>query len=443
MEVLIMIAQLLLGLTLLVLMHEWGHFAAARMFGIRVEKFYVFFDAWGKKLFSWRKGDTEYGLGWLPLGGYVKISGMIDESLDTDAMKSAPKSWEFRSKPTWQRLIVMIGGVAVNAVLGIIIFSGIFWYYGREYIPNSALTNGVAVGPLARELGFQPGDQIVALNGKKLERFDEVMSMDVFLGENNRFQVLRDGGLKELVMPADMAGRLLDNENGLSFLTPRYRFRVGETVVGMPAEAAGLKQGDSILTINGEPILFFDQLTDVLKAHKAKTLAVQWMRKGALMQSNLVVSKEGTIGIYPELEQLQLARQDFTLFQSIPEGAAMAWSTITGNIRGFGKVFSGEIPVEKSLGGPIAIAKKMYGGEWVWYRFWMTTALLSMILAFMNLLPIPALDGGHVLFLLIEMIIRRPVPEKVLIGAQYVGMAIVLLLMVFAFGNDIWQHVLN
>lgn len=438
-----MIAQMLLGLTILVLLHEWGHFAAARMFGIRVEKFYVFFDAWGKKLFSVQKGDTEYGMGWLPLGGYVKICGMIDESLDTDSMKSDPQPWEFRSKPAWQRLIVMIGGVSVNAVLGILIFAGIFWYYGQDYLPNQALKNGVAAGSLAQELGFQSGDQIVSINGKKVERFDEVIGMDVFLGKNNQFQVMRNKELISIPIPSNLAGRLLENDNGVSFLAPRYRFCLGETIVGMPAEAAGLRAGDSITSIDGQSVLFFDQLQEILKASASKNVSVQWMRKGVWMQSNLTVSEQGTIGIYPELEKLQTARQEFSLMQSIPAGASLAWSTIADNVRGFGKVFSGEIPVEKSLGGPIAIAKKMYGGEWIWYRFWMTTALLSMILAFMNLLPIPALDGGHVLFLLIEMVIRRPVPEKILIGAQYVGMAIVLLLMVFAFGNDIWQHILN
>jgi len=443
MDVLVMIAQMLLGLTLLVLLHEWGHFAAARMFGIRVEKFYVFFDAWGKKLFSVRRGETEYGLGWLPLGGYVKISGMIDESLDTDALKSEPQSWEFRSKPAWQRLIVMIGGVTVNALLGILIFSGIFWFYGQEYIPNSALTHGVAAGPIAREVGFMPGDKILALNGKKVERFDEVMGMDVFLGQNNRIDVLRNGTPVAIELPADLAGRLLESENGFSFLAPRHRFVLGETVAGMPADKAGLHAGDSILQIDGEPILFFDELQALLKARANQTIAIQWLRQGKRMEASLLVSEQGTIGIYPELEKLRTAHQDYSLFQSLPAGAALAWSTIADNVRGFGKVFSGEIPVEKSLGGPIAIAKKMYGGEWVWYRFWMTTALLSMILAFMNLLPIPALDGGHVLFLLIEMVIRRPVPEKVLIGAQYVGMAIVLMLMIFAFGNDIWQHILH
>lgn len=442
MTVIIMIAQMLLGLSILVLLHEWGHFVTARAFKIRVEKFYVFFDAWGKKLFSFKKGDTEYGIGWLPLGGYVKITGMVDESLDTAQLKSSPEPYEFRSKPAWQRLIVMLGGVTVNAILGVIIFAGILMYWGEKFIPNSELKYGIVASTLAQEVGLQTGDKLVSINGEAVIKFDDIMSSKVLLGSDVAITVDRNGAPVNVVLPNDFTKRLLNSDKS-GFVLPRMAFKVGEVMPDMPAAAAGLMIGDEITAINGEAVGFFDELQSSLQTLKGQTIQMDVLRAGKPASLNVSVSEAGTIGFYPELEVMETSFKKYGFFESIPAGATLAWNVISDNIKGFGKVFSGDIPVEKSLGGPIAIAKKMYGGVWDWYRFWMTTGLLSMILAFMNLLPIPALDGGHVVFLLIEMAIGKPVSEKVMLAAQYVGMILVISLMVFAFGNDIWQHLLN
>jgi regulator of sigma E protease len=442
MTVIIMIAQMLLGLSILVLLHEWGHFVTARAFKIRVEKFYVFFDAWGKKIFSFKKGDTEYGIGWLPLGGYVKITGMVDESLDTAQLKNVPEPYEFRSKPAWQRLIVMLGGVTVNAILGIVIFAGILMYWGEKFIPNSELKHGIVASALAQEVGLQTGDKLVSINGEAVIKFDDIMSSKVLLGSDVAITVDRNGAPVNIVLPNDFTKRLLNSDKS-GFVLPRMAFKVGEVMPNMPAAEAGLMIGDEITAINDEAVSFFDELQSSLQTLKGQTIQMDVLRAGKPASLNVSVSEAGTIGFYPELEVMETSFKKYGFFESIPAGATLAWNVISDNIKGFGKVFSGDIPVEKSLGGPIAIAKKMYGGVWDWYRFWMTTGLLSMILAFMNLLPIPALDGGHVVFLLIEMVIGKPVSEKVMLAAQYVGMILVISLMVFAFGNDIWQHLLN
>jgi regulator of sigma E protease len=442
MTVIIMIAQMLLGLSILVLLHEWGHFVTARAFKIRVEKFYVFFDAWGKKIFSFKKGDTEYGIGWLPLGGYVKITGMVDESLDTAQLKNVPEPYEFRSKPAWQRLIVMLGGVTVNAILGVIIFAGILMYWGEKFIPNSELKHGIVASALAQEVGLQTGDKLVSINGEAVIKFDDIMSSKVLLGSDVAITVDRNGAPVNIVLPNDFTKRLLNSDKS-GFVLPRMAFKVGDVMPNMPAAEAGLMIGDEITAINDEAVSFFDELQSSLQTLKGQTIQMDVLRAGKPASLNVSVSEAGTIGFYPELEVMETSFKKYGFFESIPAGATLAWNVISDNIKGFGKVFSGDIPVEKSLGGPIAIAKKMYGGVWDWYRFWMTTGLLSMILAFMNLLPIPALDGGHVVFLLIEMVIGKPVSEKVMLAAQYVGMILVISLMVFAFGNDIWQHLLN
>jgi len=442
MTVLIMISQLILGLSLLVFLHELGHFMAARAFGIRVEKFYIFFDAWGFKLFSFKLGDTEYGIGWLPLGGYVKIAGMVDESMDTGQLNAAPEPWEFRTKPAWQRLIVMLGGVTVNAILGVIIFAGMLMYWGEKYIPNEALKYGIVASPVAQEIGLRNGDKFVAINGKPVTRFDEIVSSNVLLGNDVVLQVDRNGSTEEIVIPRDFTARLLEEDKSL-FVRPRLPFTVGEVSKGMPAHEAGLTEGDRILSVGTEPIVYFNELQDALLKNAGKKTELSIGRGTDTLLLTATITEAGTLGFFPVTEELVTGYTQYSFLESIPAGAIMAWKVITDNLKGFGKIFSGDIPVEKSLGGPIAIAKKMYGGEWDWYRFWMTTGLLSMILAFMNLLPIPALDGGHVVFLLFEMVLRRPLPDKVLVVAQYVGMVILISLMVFAFGNDIWQHILK
>jgi len=436
-----MTTQLILGLCLLVLLHEWGHYYAARIFGIRVEKFYVFVDAWGKKLFSFRRGDTEFGLGWLPIGGYVKIAGMVDESVDKDQLAAPPKPDEFRSKPAWQRLIVMIGGVTVNAILGIFLFAMILWYWGEQKTPMQSLPHGLATTNFAEDLGLKAGDRINSVNGKPVQYLEDLYSTDYLLQSEVMLEISRDSRTLELKLPGDFFRQFLEQDKGL-FLTPRMRFAVGEVAAGMPAQKAGVLDGDSIVAINGQGIMYFDEVQKILKANKSRICTLSLRRSGAgPVDVPVKVSEQGTIGFYPAMEQIPTQTVRYSVLSALPAGARMGWKTISDNLKGFGMIFRGEVPVEKSLGGPIAIAKKMYGGIWDWQRFWTTTALLSMVLAIMNLLPIPALDGGHVVFLMVEMITGRPLSEKFLMAAQYVGMVLLVLLMVFAFGNDLLQHV--
>jgi len=436
-----MTTQLILGLCLLVLLHEWGHYYVARIFGIRVEKFYVFVDAWGKKLFSFRRGDTEFGLGWLPIGGYVKIAGMVDESVDKDQLAAPPKPDEFRSKPAWQRLIVMIGGVTVNAILGIFLFAMILWYWGEQKTPMQSLPHGLATTNFAEDLGLKAGDRINSVNGKPVQYLEDLYSTDYLLQSEVMLEISRDSRTLELKLPGDFFRQFLEQDKGL-FLTPRMRFAVGEVAAGMPAQKAGVLDGDSIVAINGQGIMYFDEVQKILKANKSRICTLSLRRSGAgPVDVPVKVSEQGTIGFYPAMEQIPTQTVRYSVLSALPAGARMGWKTISDNLKGFGMIFRGEVPVEKSLGGPIAIAKKMYGGIWDWQRFWTTTALLSMVLAIMNLLPIPALDGGHVVFLMVEMITGRPLSEKFLMAAQYVGMVLLILLMVFAFGNDLLQHV--
>lgn len=446
MDVLIMASQLILGLCILVLLHEWGHYFTARMFGIRVEKFYVFIDAWGKKIFSFRRGDTEFGLGWLPIGGYVKIAGMVDESVDKEQLAAPPRPDEFRSKPAWQRLIVMIGGVTVNAILGILLFAMILWVWGEQKTPVQGLKNGLAPTEWAESLGFRPGDRLVALNGTPIRYVEDVYDPRWLTNGPPEMTLIREGAEVQLRMPQDFANKWLDQAKPL-FLMPRVRFAVGEVVAGMPAEKAGLQAGDSIVAVNGLPVRFFDELQKALKTSAGQTCTLTLIRNTSTKASEsplllaVTVSEQGTIGFVSAPETLPTESLRYTWAKALPAGYALGVKTIRDNIAGFGMIFRGEVPVEKSLGGPIAIAKKMYGGRWDWQRFWMTTALLSMILAFMNLLPIPALDGGHVVFLLVEMVTGKPLSERFLMAAQYAGMVLLILLMVFAFGNDLLQHV--
>lgn len=440
---LIMAAQLILGLSILVALHELGHYLAARAFGIRVEKFYLFFDAWGFKLFSFTKGDTEYGIGWLPLGGYVKIAGMIDESLDKEAMAQPPQPYEFRSKPAWQRLIVMIAGVTMNVILGILIFSFILLLDKKEYLPNSEVKNGIYAYKLGKDIGLQDGDKITAINGKSFERFDDLLSSRVVFG--SLLTVERKGQTLEVEVP-DNFYRTIATEGRWNFIgTGELVYEVNSISEGENAEKAGLKVGDKIVGIDGVRIIGNNDLPEKLAKVKNGEIKFIVQRDGNEIIITSKVSEKGTIGIgYNTSSEINpdYRMKQFTLTSAFKFGTEDAWEALVSNIKGLKKIFAGEEKATDAVQGPIGIAQ-IYGGTWDWSWFWRITGLLSMVLAFMNILPIPALDGGHVIFLTIEAITRRKFSDTFMERSQVVGMVILLSLMVFAVGNDVWKHIIN
>lgn len=440
MDGLVMAGQLLLGLSILIILHELGHFLAARAFGIKVEKFYLFFDAWGFKLFSFKYKDCEYGIGWLPLGGYVKISGMIDESMDTEQMAGPPQPWEFRSKPAWQRLIVMLAGIIVNIVLGVLIFWMITFKVGETYIPNDKLVHGIVPGKIGKSIGLEAGDRIVAVNGAEIKRFDEITSSKVLLG-GAELTVERQGKTQSVHVPGDILEQVADYGVG-EFIQPRETLNsINEVLPKSNASAAGLEGGDSILTVNSKPVQFFDQFQSTLLANKGKKINVNVWRKGQVLTLTPVVNESGLIGVSLN-RNIPTESVKHGLFASLPIGASKAWGLFTDNAKGIGKVVTGQVKANKAFTGPVGIAN-MFGGTVDWLKFWTLVGLLSMALALMNLLPIPALDGGHALFLLIEMIKGKPLSDKFMERAQIVGFCIIVALMVFVLGNDIFKYVIK
>lgn len=438
-----MAAQLILGLSILVALHELGHYLAARAFGIRVEKFYLFFDAWGVKLFSFKRGDTEFGIGWLPFGGYVKIAGMIDESLDKDQMSGPPQPWEFRSKPAWQRLIVMIGGVAMNVILGIIIFSATLLAYKKEYLPNDEVKNGIYVYKLGEEIGLQNGDKIVAINGKPFERFDDLLSSRVMFGAT--LTIDRNGQTVEVEVPDDFY-RAVSEAGRWNFIgTGELIHEVKSVVPGENADKAGMLPGDRILAVEGNKITGALSLPDALSKAKSSDVTITVFRAGKEVDLVVPVSEKGTIGVSFETTSAineSYKMQPYTVASALRFGTSDAWEALISNVKGLKKIFAGEEKATDAVQGPIGIAQ-IYGGTWDWPWFWRITGLLSMVLAFMNILPIPALDGGHVIFLTIEAITRRKFSDSFMEKSQVVGMVILLALMVFAIGNDVWKHIIN
>ncbi|WP_295767253.1 RIP metalloprotease RseP [uncultured Mucilaginibacter sp.] len=443
MDIVIMVGQLILGLSILVILHELGHFIAARAFGIKVEKFYLFFDAWNVSLVKFNYKGVEYGIGWLPLGGYVKIAGMIDESMDTDQMAGPPQPWEFRSKPAWQRLIVMLGGIIVNIILGILIFWVLTIKYGETYIPNDQAKYGIVPGKIGKEIGLKPGDKILAVNGQKLERFEDVVSSKVLMG-NSTLSVLRGTESLSVKVPGSILNEVSDlgTEEFISRI-PRTTFKIDTVIAGSNAQKAGIQNGDSVVAVNGKPIKFFDQLTSELQQFKNKNVDLTLKRNNEIVPVTALINKDGTLGFADGRYGIQVKRDlpqektlNFGFFGSLPVGASKAWGTFSDNAKGLGKVFTGQVKANKALSSPIGIAR-LFGSHVDWLRFWSLVGLLSMALALMNLLPIPALDGGHALFLIIEMIKGKPLSDKFLERAQIVGFVILITLMVFVFGNDI------
>lgn len=434
--VIIQVAQLILALTILVFIHELGHFLAARMFGIRVEKFFIFFDAWGKKLVSWKRGDTEYGIGWLPLGGYVKISGMVDESMDKEQMRKPAEAWELRSKPNWQKFIVMIAGIVMNVILGILLYIFILQHYEKNYTTAEGVNNngGIYATEAGEKYGFQTGDKLVSINGKEFERYADYQSARLYFGST--VVVDRNGSTNEIVV-ADSAFR--DKMRGLQLFDIRSTVSIdtlSDTLHN--AQLAGLQKGDQIKRINGQDIICYAQVTDLLRDSKNTTAQIEIERNAMPASYSVPVDSTGRIGFVPAIKMFPYDSVKYTLTRSAAYGTRDAFEVFYFQAIGLMRIIKGDIPAKDSLSSPIGISK-LFAPKWDWSSFWVLTALLSMVLAFMNLLPIPALDGGHILFIGIESITRRKLSEKFMERAQVAGMIFLLALMVFAVGNDIFK----
>ena len=438
MEVLIQISQLILALTILVFIHELGHFFAARAFGVKVEKFYIFFDAWGKKLWSFKKGDTEYGIGWLPLGGYVKIAGMIDESMDKDQMKQPAQSWELRSKPNWQKFIVMIGGIVMNVILGIILYIFILRNYAGEYIPVQTINDsgGIYAASAGRAYGFQTGDKLVSINGHHYNRLDDYMSARLYFGSD--VVVDRNGQQITIAVP-DSAFR--DKMRGDVLFDIRSSVQVHALSDSLTlAKNAGVQPGDVIAMIDSIPITCYSQMSEMFTARKGDTAHVTMQRGDQLVTLHVPVDATGRIGIEANVELYDYDSETYSLGKALSYGTRDAFEVFYFQAVSLLRIMRGDIPARDSISSPIGITK-LFAPEWDWSSFWMLTALLSMVLAFMNLLPIPALDGGHIMFIGIESIIGRKLSDKFMERAQVVGMVLLLSLMVFAVGNDIFKMI--
>lgn len=429
-----MIGQLVLGLSLLVGLHEFGHFAFAKLFKIKVTKFYIFFDflfplpsVWNFSLFKKKVGDTEYGIGWFPLGGYVAIHGMVDETQDADALAGPPQPDEFRAKPAWQRLLVMLGGIIMNVITGIVIFTTFAYVFGEKYLPAEGARYGIAPSKIGQEIGFRTGDKIVKINGRPFDEFEDVYNPDVIMGSHPYYTVERGTQLLDVNIPDNFIDRA--GKDSGPFVRAREPFEVGRVLSGTPAAKAGLLAGDRITAVNKQPIQFFNELQDALLANAGKPTQLQVARNGQTLNFPVAVDKEGHIG-FEFKSLLPYQYRHFSLAQSVVPGTKAAFTVVTVQAKALTKMVTGQISASKNLGGPVEIAQQ-FGGTWDWPHFWTLVGMLSMVLALMNLLPIPALDGGHVLFLLYEMILRRKPSDKFLENAQRVGTFLILSLMVY------------
>ena len=442
--------QLILSLSILIVLHELGHFIPAKIFKTRVEKFFLFFDV-KFALFKKKIGGTVYGIGWLPLGGYVKISGMIDESMDKEQMAQPPQPWEFRSKPAWQRLIIMVGGVTVNIVLGFLIYMMVMFVWGNPYIAPEDMPNGFAVDDTFKEMGFQDGDRVLAVDGEPLKH-----SFDI-----NKYLMLRDveqvtvkhqdGQQETIAIPEDIGSALFEKGVMLPFVPMEYPV-LDSILPESPAEMAGLRKGDRIISINDVRIGYWHELTRELQEGKDEPLRLVFRRneqfesielnpakmdllEGELITASVTPDEEGKIGIGPQ-SNIKISREKYTLAESVTKGFDLAYWTLHDYVAQFKYVFTKKGATQ--VGGFGAIGG-LFPDQWNWQSFWMTTAFISIILAFMNILPIPALDGGHVVFLLYEMITGRKPNEKFMEYAQLVGFVILIALVLFANGNDIYR----
>ncbi|HAX96140.1 MAG TPA: RIP metalloprotease RseP [Prolixibacteraceae bacterium] len=435
-QALVKAAQLILSLSILVVLHEFGHYMFARLFKTRVEKFYLFFDPWFS-LFKVKKGDTEYGIGWVPLGGYVKISGMIDESMDKEAMKLPPQPWEFRSKPAWQRLLIMVGGVTMNFLFAIIVYAGVLYVWGEQYLPNDNVKYGVVVGDTGEQLGFRNGDKILSIDNNRIEDFSKIVPT-IVLDHASSVQVERDGQKMDIPITTEDFALLLKSKG---VFAPRYPFEfvIGGFAKESPGEKAGLLADDKIVSVDGQEFVWWDEFQSYLDGKKGQSIVVGVLRNGQPTDFTVQLGQEGIIGIankqqFTDVFELKTIR--YGLFASIPAGISKGVQTTKDYLKQFKLFLMPETKAYESLGGFITIGS-IFPGTWNWEAFWLMTAFISIILAIMNLLPIPALDGGHVMFLFFEMISGRKPGEKFMEYAQIAGMVILLGLVLFANANDV------
>jgi regulator of sigma E protease len=446
MEFAIKLAQFLLSLSILIVLHELGHFIPSKLFKTRVEKFYLFFDV-KFSLFKKKIGETEYGIGWLPLGGYVKIAGMIDESMDTEQMQGEPQPWEFRSKPAWQRLIIMLGGVTVNFILAFIIYIGMTFYYGEQYIANDSVKDGIWVSnPTVEKLGFKTGDKVVSIDGVKVEKFGDI-NKELFLAKE--VVLNRDGKDITIKLPINFIDQLMKSERS-SLINLRVPFVIGAVPKESPNKDV-LKAKDLIVSFNGQEVKYADELIETAKNFKGKTVPATIKRDGKDIAVNLKINDSAKFVVqqamlpYDNLEKLglyKINKQEFGFFESIPVGFNRGCEELASYGKQLKAIFTPSTGAYKGVGGFGAIFN-IFPSSWSWFVFWNITALLSIMLGVMNLLPIPALDGGHVIFLLYEMVSGKKPSDKFLERAQMVGIILLITLLLFANGNDIYKAIVG
>ena len=435
-SILIKTAQLLLSLSILVVLHEAGHFMFARLFKTRVEKFYLFFNPWFS-LFKIKKGETEYGIGWLPLGGYVKISGMIDESMDKEAMKLPPQPWEFRAKPAWQRLLIMIGGVLMNFIFAMVIYIGVLYAWGEQYLPTKNVKYGVVVNETGKELGFKTGDKILTVDNQYIEQFSKIVPTIVLDGAKT-VQVERDGQKVDVPITGEDLALLLKSKGIWEERFP-YDIQIGRLAKDLPAQQAGLEVGDVFGNIDGKSFDYYDQFSTYVESKKGQEVSIDITRDGQKMTKNVTVNEDGKLGFNPAFNNpdvFEFKTIKYGFLESIPAGINRGVQTTGNYLKQFKLFFKKETKAYESLGG-FATIGNIFSSSWNWAHFWNMTAFISIILAIMNLLPIPALDGGHVMFLFGEMITGRKPGEKFLEYAQIAGMVLLLALVLYANANDI------
>ncbi|HRG19453.1 MAG TPA: RIP metalloprotease RseP [Saprospiraceae bacterium] len=439
-QILSIAGQLILSLSILVVLHECGHFFPAKWFNTRVEKFYLFFDPWFS-LFKIKRGDTEYGLGWIPFGGYVKISGMVDESMDIEQLKQPPQPWEFRSKPAWQRLIIMIGGVVVNFLLGFFIFAMILFTWGRSYYKNADVKYGIAVDSLGTNLGLRDGDKIVSVGGVAMDKFSAGFAVkQIVLNNANVIKVQRNGQEIDLQVPAELAGKLTTKEyKNKEIYSIRYPQKIESVKENSLGEKAGLKKGDVVIAINNNPnVVFAHEFAQEIRRHKNETVSLSVVRGADTLALTSKLDSTSTLGVglaAPD-QFLTVSKEKFSLMQALPEGVKEGTGFLSDQISAFGQMFKGKINVTDNLGSIFSVAT-LFDPSWTWEKFWRITAMLSVILAFFNILPIPALDGGYVLFLLIESITGKKFSDKFMEVVTTAGFLILITLMLLAIGLDI------